>query len=288
MTILVIGGTRFFGIPMVWSLIKKGYEVTLATRGLTNDPFGDMVSRIKLDIYNSESVGNALYQKQYDVIIDKMGYGSTDIQNILGNVKCNYFIHMSTAGVYQLDHMNISEDEYLPEYQKLIWCTRGELGYDEEKKMAEAAIVQNYSGVKYAIVRSPFVMGKNDYTNRLRFYVEHIMKEEPFYIDNINAKMSVAYADEVADFIVFLVEHNINGIFNCCSTGYFCLKNIVQMIEQIVGKKAIFQLGGDVAPYNGTQEYSLNLEKSIQLGFHFRNVDDWIEQLIVDIINISR
>ena len=35
MKILVIGGTRFFGIHMVNALLQRGYDITIATRGLT-------------------------------------------------------------------------------------------------------------------------------------------------------------------------------------------------------------------------------------------------------------
>ena len=34
MNVLVVGGTRFFGIPMVEKLIADGHDVTIATRGL--------------------------------------------------------------------------------------------------------------------------------------------------------------------------------------------------------------------------------------------------------------
>lgn len=46
MKVLVLGGTRFFGIHMVKDLINKGYDITIATRGKTMDEFGDAVSRI--------------------------------------------------------------------------------------------------------------------------------------------------------------------------------------------------------------------------------------------------
>ncbi len=46
MKILVLGGTRFFGIHMVKDLISKGHDVTIATRGKTKDEFGDAVSRL--------------------------------------------------------------------------------------------------------------------------------------------------------------------------------------------------------------------------------------------------
>lgn len=49
MNILVIGGTRFFGIHMVNELLTAGYDVTIATRGKASDSFGDKVKRIFLE-----------------------------------------------------------------------------------------------------------------------------------------------------------------------------------------------------------------------------------------------
>lgn len=43
MNILVIGGTRFFGIHMVNELLTAGYDVTIATRGKASDSFGDQL-----------------------------------------------------------------------------------------------------------------------------------------------------------------------------------------------------------------------------------------------------
>ncbi len=37
MKILVLGGTRFFGIHMVKDLIDKGHDITIATRGNAKD-----------------------------------------------------------------------------------------------------------------------------------------------------------------------------------------------------------------------------------------------------------
>jgi len=49
MKILVLGGTRFFGVHMVKTLLDYGVEVTIATRGNAKDKFSDRVHRIKLD-----------------------------------------------------------------------------------------------------------------------------------------------------------------------------------------------------------------------------------------------
>lgn len=43
MHILVLDGTRYFGIPMVEELLAMGHDVTIATRGNAGDGFGGRV-----------------------------------------------------------------------------------------------------------------------------------------------------------------------------------------------------------------------------------------------------
>ena len=45
MKVLVLGGTRFFGIHLVDELLKSNCDVTIATRGLTSDSFGNKVKK---------------------------------------------------------------------------------------------------------------------------------------------------------------------------------------------------------------------------------------------------
>ncbi len=80
MKILVLGGTRFFGIPMVHDLIAKQHDITIATRGNKKDDFGDKVTRIILNRYDAESIKQALLGIHYDVVIDKIAYASNDIK----------------------------------------------------------------------------------------------------------------------------------------------------------------------------------------------------------------
>ena len=81
--ILVLGGTRFFGVPMVKRLAQC-HEVTIATRGITADSFGNSVSRIILERSDESSIREALKGAEFDVIIDKTAYSSNDVK--LGGV----------------------------------------------------------------------------------------------------------------------------------------------------------------------------------------------------------
>ncbi len=59
MNILVVGGTRFFGISMVEQLIAAGHDVTIATRGKAANPFSDKTKQIIMDRSDYDSVKSA-------------------------------------------------------------------------------------------------------------------------------------------------------------------------------------------------------------------------------------
>ncbi len=56
MKILIIGGTRFFGIYTVNELLEKGHDVTIATRGRAFDEYGGRVKRIIIERTNEDSM----------------------------------------------------------------------------------------------------------------------------------------------------------------------------------------------------------------------------------------
>ena len=72
MNILVIGGTRYFGIHMVNKLLEQGYNITIATRGKTPDSYGDRVKRIIIERTNEESMRKVLQGKYFDVVMIRL------------------------------------------------------------------------------------------------------------------------------------------------------------------------------------------------------------------------
>lgn len=287
--VLVIGGTRFFGIPMVEKLLSDGWDVTVATRGQTKDSFGKKIDRIKLDIYNPDSVSSTLYRKEYDVVIDKMGYGASDMKSITNNVSCKKLIHMSTAGVYEsFDHFSIAENEFDPEKIAIRYGTRGDFEYHELKRMSEAYLAQNCKDLQWISVRCPYVLGAQDYTLRLFFYVEHVYYRKAMHIDDLDEQICFANAVETGEFIASLANKHVKGPINCCSKGVISIRDIISRIERRVGKKAIISKYGDEAPFNGQKANSLSLEKAESLGFVFSDVYEWIDDLLLFYIWICR
>lgn len=201
MNILVIGGTRYFGIHLIKELLSQGHNVTIATRGIAKDNFGDKVSRIIVDVTDVDSVKKSLSGKFFDVVYDKLAYCSNDVKCILDATKCNKYIMMSSTAVYE-KHWDTKEEDFNPIEKELIWCSRADAPYNEAKKQAECALWQNYNNINAIAVRYPFVIGQDDYTKRLFFYVEHVIKGIPMYIDNIDCRMGFIGSEEAGIIIL--------------------------------------------------------------------------------------
>lgn len=280
MKILVIGGTRFFGIHMVNELLEKGHDVTIATRGNASDEFGDKVKRIIMERTNEASVKEALRGTHYDVVIDKIAYCSNDIKYVMEAVDCDKYIHMSSTSVYEPKHINTTESDFDGYSKELIWCDRGAFPYEQIKRQAEYALWQKYSDRNWIAVRYPFAIGKDDYTKRLLFYVEHVMKSIPMNIDNPDAQMGFIRSDEAGKFMAFLIDKDFRGAINGCAKGTISLREIITYVEEKTGTKASLDENGDAAPYNGEPEYSINTDKAEVLGFEFSTLQDWIYELL--------
>lgn len=291
MKILVLGGTRFFGIHMVNALLDSGHDVTIATRGIASDTYGDKVKRVIFERTNAVSVKNAIGGIHYDVVIDKLAYCSNDIKYVMDVIDCNKYIHMSSTSVYEPKHIDTKEEDFDAAGKELIWCNRDALSYEEIKRQAECALRQVYSYRNWIAVRYPFAIGEDDYTKRLFFYVEHTMKSIPMNINNLELQMGFIRSDEAGKFMAFIVEQNFSGAINGSSHGTISLKEIIQYVEEKTHSKAIITTGGDMAPYNSEPEYSINTKKAEKLGFSFSNLNDWIFDLLdyyINLVNTSK
>lgn len=289
MKILIIGGTRFFGIPMTRSLLAKGHDITLATR--SGKPFFGSAPNLRytaFDRTDSGSVKRAEGGAHYDIIIDKVAYSSDDVRCLLENITCGRYIQMSTCAVYTEQHPQIEETEFKPAEHSLEWRGRTP-DYAGGKRLAERAALEYMDESDCTFVRYPVVLGVNDYTGRLRFYSEHILSGTPFFCDSLTAGVSYIEETEAGEFISYLADHPVSGAVNGCSSGVISQGDIISRIEELTGKKALLSPDGDPAPYNGTlSETSYSTEKAASAGFNFTDIHSWINNIIDIGINSNR
>lgn len=280
MDVLVLGGTRLMGKHLVNALLEKGHRITVATRGITEDDFGDRVTRVVVDRCSKESLKDNIPDVLYDVVFDDLAYCSNDVKHLLDVVKCKKYVQVSSASVYPALHDDTKEEEFNAGEKALLYCGRGDFEYDEIKRQAECAIVQTYARLPSVRVRFPFVIGADDYTKRLFFYVEHIVNQKPMFIDNLKAQMAFVRSDEAGRFLAFVGESEFTGAINGANEQTISIEEIADYVQLKTGKSPVLSESGEPAPYNGADDYFLNLDRAKALGFSFTPLSDWIYGLI--------
>lgn len=77
-SILVLGGTRFFGRRLVQNLIDDGHCVSIGTRGNIRPDFSSEVEYLTLDRRDPKSMAKVLKGRRWDVVYDQLCMDSID------------------------------------------------------------------------------------------------------------------------------------------------------------------------------------------------------------------
>ena len=286
--VLVLGGTRFMGIRLVEQMIEKNWFITLATRGVHKDSFGKNVTRVKLDRKNEQTIIEALEGKEFDYIFDNIAYTGNDVKRLLPHVKCSNYIQVSSVGVYNKHHLQLKEEE-LNSCQCAYNASDEEKNYGVAKRAAECVALQEFPEINTSIVRIPFVVEPENLDNkelnmRLFFYVEHIMKKKAMKVDNSDYTCSFVRTNEEAEFLMYLAQNNLKGVFNFSSQGGITIGEIIKYIEEKSGIKAIISDDGDNHPFRsehfGYVGYDYDLINALSTGFEISELKEWIYALL--------
>lgn len=281
MKVLMLGGTRFFGKQAVNELISKGYEVTIATRGMQVDDFGNNVKRIILDRTDKESLKVALEGLSFDIVYDNICYAPNECKDLLEIMegRIGKYILTSSLAVYDKG-MDKKEEAFNPYTYPIKYGNRQDFTYAEGKRLVEAITYQSFD-IPAIAVRFPVVIGKNDYTKRLVFYVENVYKGIPFTALNDEEPMSFITEEEAGKFLCLLAESDFIGPINAATNGSIDVKTIIEMIEKQCKKKAnLTDENSLIAPYSTFGGVTLDTSKALELGMSFRNVKEAFEEMI--------
>lgn len=289
--VLVFGGTRFFGKRLVELLIAKGHDVTICTRGQAGNPFGQKVRHIVADRTNMESVSAAFENEHFDIVYDNICYSPNDASILCDvfNGRIGKLIFTSTLATYPADGIEKREEDFHPYQYPIQYGAATDFTYGEGKRLAEAVF---YKEAQFPVVavRFPIVLGEDDYTERLHYYIRKVLQNERIVLQNLQAKMSFIVAEEAARFLVWAGEADIEGPYNAAATGEITLAQLFELIEQATGRTANVDIGiaDERTPYDIPDSWYLTNEKAKQAGFLFSNLNDWLPDLVKTIVKAER
>lgn len=289
--VLVLGGTRFFGQKLVQRLLEQNHKVTIMTRGLSENPFGDAVEHLQVDRKDVESFKKAVGGRTFDIVYDNICYSPNEAQQFceIFNGSIGKLVFTSTLSTYEVNGQPHNEADFDPYSYEIIMGDTPDFTYGEGKRLAEAVL---FKEAKFPVVavRFPIVMGEDDYTRRLHFHVERILNDEPIGFVNMDAEMSYIQATEAARFLEWVGMNDVEGPINATANGRISLKDLISLIEEKTGKRAkIALLGTDEirSPYAVPASWYMTTNKAQQAGFVFSELNDWLPPLVEAIAKSS-
>ena len=232
MKILIVGGTGYMGKLTVQLLLDRGDDVTVFSRGTTKPDWWDQVEHIQGDRENRDDFQAKVKGKSFDAVIDSQAYKKEDVESAAATFGGNIgrYLMVSTGSVYlegAVDFFNkCPYNETDVDWSAIDYSyPTGEDPYAVGKRHCEKWLDEN-ADIPYTIIRVPAVMGPNDPTGRMWWWVQRALDGGGIVLppDSLGAYRTLYSEDAAANFLRILDAPQTLG-----STYYVAMPEIMNL-----------------------------------------------------------
>jgi nucleoside-diphosphate-sugar epimerase len=226
MKVLVMGGTRFVGRPLVANLLGAGHDLTLFTRG--KNPLPDNIESLTGDRNDDEALAQ-LQGRRFDVIVDSSGRECADTRRVIERTgaPAHRFVYVSSAGVYaNSDLWPLDEDAPLDPSSR-----------HAGKAETEAWLRQQ--GIAFTSFRPTYIVGAGNYNPIERWFFDRLTHDQPVPIPGDGS--TITQLGHVNDLAMAMarsleVEAACNRIYNCSGNQGVTFAGLVTAAARACGK----------------------------------------------------
>ncbi|MCP9808440.1 NAD-dependent epimerase/dehydratase family protein [Cyanobium sp. HWJ4-Hawea] len=226
MKILVMGGTRFVGKPLVAHWLRAGHSLTLFTRGKKAAPEG--VEHLVGDRTDSESL-DQLKGRQFDVIADSSGRSLEDSRAVIERTGApsHRFVYVSSAGVY-------ADSE--------LWPLDEDSPTDPASRHSGKQETETWlrsQGIAFTSFRPTYIYGPGNYNPVEAWFFDRIVHGQPIPLPGDGS--TITQLGHVADLAVAMarcidVDAASNRIYNCSGAQGVTFRGLVFAAARACGK----------------------------------------------------
>ncbi|MCP9938691.1 NAD-dependent epimerase/dehydratase family protein [Synechococcus sp. Cruz CV12-2-Slac-r] len=226
MRILLMGGTRFIGKPLVQQLLAAGHQLTLFTRGRQPIPAG------VLHLSGDRNVAADLAPLQgqaFEVIIDSSGRTMEESQAVLActGAPSHRFVYVSSAGVY-------ADSE--------LWPLDEESPLDPSSRHAGKACTEDWlrqQGIPFTSFRPTYIYGPGNYNPVENWFFARICQDLAVPLPGDGSTITqLGHVDDLAMAMArcLEVDASINRIYNCTGSKGVSFRGLVAAAARACGK----------------------------------------------------
>lgn len=226
MQILVMGGTRFVGKPLVEQLLAAGHSLSLFTRG--KNPVPAAVEHLVGDRSNADSLAQ-LQGRSFDVIVDSSGRNCDDSRAVIERTGAptHRFVYVSSAGVYA---------------DSDLWPLDETSPTDPASRHAGKAETETWlrqQGIAFTSFRPTYIVGPGNYNPVESWFFDRIVHGRPLPLPGDGSTITqLGHVGDLATAMARSIEVDAaaNRIYNCTGSQGVTFKGLVHAAARACGK----------------------------------------------------
>ncbi len=226
MKILVMGGTRFVGRPLVELLLAAGHELTLFTRG--RNPVPADVEHLVGDRSSTEGL-EPLRGRAFEVIVDSSGRSLADTQAVVERTGApeHRLVYVSSAGVY-------ADSE--------LWPLDENSPTDPASRHAGKAETEDWlrrQGIAFTSFRPTYIVGPGNYNPVESWFFDRIVHGRPVPLPGDGSTITqLGHVRDLATAMARCIEVDAaaNRTYNCSGRQGITFRGLVAAAARAAGK----------------------------------------------------
>jgi len=187
--VLVIGGTGFLGRRITEEFVRHADRVAVLSRAQQTRQGMPGTESIQADRRDPAALRSALGNREFDVVVDNIAFDAADVNGLLQvlNGRAGHYLLTSSVAVYTDRYVRrpLREDAAdlnlrVPVDAPDAFHPRLGHAYGNGKRQAEQAIRE--SAIPWTVLRPPVVVGADDRTLRVWWFVQRLLDGQPLVI----------------------------------------------------------------------------------------------------------
>jgi 2'-hydroxyisoflavone reductase len=235
--ILMLGGTRFIGVPITELALARGHTVTFFNRGKTNADLLPQVERIQGD---RNGPLDGLKNRKWDAVIDTSGYFPRVVKSAAELLAPNVgqYLFVSSISVYPNFAQPRTETSAVGTLKDETVEDIGEGRYGPLKALCERAAEAAMPG-RVTVLRPGLIVGPHDSSDRFTYWPARAARGgEMLAPGTPRDRIQIIDARDLAAFALDALERHVYGTFNLVSPpGMFTMGDVVN--ESIRAAKSL-------------------------------------------------
>ncbi|MDR5682704.1 MAG: NAD-dependent epimerase/dehydratase family protein [Armatimonadota bacterium] len=241
-SVLVIGGTEFFGKHAVELFLDDGWRVTVLSRGRRRPGWWDRVEHIACDRTDREAFSAALRGRSFDVVFDNVAFDAPDVSSALEVFRqtVGHYVLTSSGAVYA-ERSGDRVFAHASEDEPMVDARADNHPYVAGKRRAERALVDHAGGLPYTVIRPTVVQGPEDPTRRPWFWIQRILDGGPLLVGDPRPEpaWNHAYSEDVARMVVRVAGNPVafGKTYNAAGGEVITLVDYLWALGEALGRR---------------------------------------------------